>query len=384
MLRWYADVVQTLTGRHLQALRPSEWDWRTVLSTYGSGSHGFNLRRQEIRGKMQPAQWRDLFSAVRRTIVVSSRWNNGPKVAQYAGIISDLDWSRTSGHATIRHKEFLSLGELRQFFGIGEWPEDRHFVSTGRSPEGLISDVFTRLFNDPTRPAGNPWNLPIRIPPAAPGSNDLDFRWWTFTTGREAIAAVTDTMGGPDVRVRPMWDTATGYFYWQLEAKAPKFSDQFAEVHLGSRHPLLDLKFKSDGTKLVTGVFQIGKGSAEDMRLGQGGLGDGDGYLGPADMPYVDTTISDKNESDLFRLRQNAIAERIARAKPIKQWTASVLAAAPVGGGARGVDIGPGWDVHLDDPGDELLDPSNSIQYVIGKSHSSSSKHRINLDWQDA
>ncbi|PPG25966.1 hypothetical protein C5E10_18015 [Pseudoclavibacter sp. RFBG4] len=383
-IQWHHDVVSTLTGEPVMPMHPAAWDWRTVLNGAGDGSHTYRLGDPAY--DLGPAGWDDALAKVRRTSVISYSINGGRKIAKYAGIHVGEDWDRASKTSVVQHREFRYLGDLRFFTMVASYMLEGHFDVSGYSKAGLLTKIWERGYRRPEYEGiPNRWNLPIRLPPALLGTDSARYAKWKFTSIEEATAAIQDTIDGPDIYVEPMWDEATGWFYWQAKFGNPTFPSLPFDVHLGAdEHPLVNLKFRENGAKVGTGIFGIGNGSDESMRIGFGSykpewsIEDG--------MPNIDATEEFKNERDLVRLNQLAEATLAARRRPIRQYENSILAPVEVsasgGSPVYGVDIKPGWTVEIDDPGDERNAPSRADQYIIGVGHNSSSQHVMSIDYQ--
>ncbi|MBB2956963.1 hypothetical protein [Pseudoclavibacter helvolus] len=379
-ITWHHDIVSTLTGELIQTVHPSSWNWRTVLNGVGDGSHSFHLR--DAKTKLDPATWQNLLGKVNRTVVTSYSIDGGPKIAKYAGILINERWSRTTGVSAVTSKEFRYLADLRYFMMTNNYEVSPHVYEAGYSKGGLLTRLWQILFRRPELEGSpNAFNLPIRLPPATGGTEVADYKKWTLTTGEEATAALQDSFNGPDIYIEPMWDTETGNFYWQAKWGNPEFPELPFDVQVSARqHPLHELSFTEDGSKVVTGIFGVGKGSDEDMRLG---FGIYDPTWPSRDgMPVIDATESFKNESDPAKLNSLSMAALRARRFPIRQYESGLRAAAPVGAGVYGVDVKPGWKMPFEDAGDERFPASTSMQYVIGVGHNSTSKHFLTVDYQ--
>lgn len=379
-ITWHHDIVSTLTGELIMPVHPSAWNWRTVLNGIGDGSHTFHLR--DAKRKLPPEVWQNLLGKVNRTIVTSYSINAGPKIAKYAGILIDEDWSRATGVSTVRSKEFRTLAELRYFMMTNNYEVSPHVYEAGYSKGGILTRLWQLLFRRPElEGTPNAFNLPVVLPPATAGSEIADYKKWTLTTGEEATSAIQDSFNGPDIYVEPMWNTVTGNFYWQAKWGNPDFPELPFDVQVGARrHPLHNLTFKEDGTKVVTGIFGVGKGSDEDMRLGFGIYDPS--WPSRDGMPVIDATESFKNESDPAKLNSLAMAALAARRNPIRQYESGLLAPVEVGAGVYGVDVKPGWKMRFEDPGDERFPASSTLQYVIGVGHNSTSRHLMTVDYQ--
>ncbi len=359
---WSFWICDTQTGVKQLRMWPSASRATRKLNGAGTGSHTFQLRRDGLTR----AQHQDLFSEWRRTIVVC--WNGRPV---YAGLITGSDYSTETGAITVDTAELRTILTRRFPFGIGTYVGGT-LIIPNRSLRGL---VYQLVFYG-TQGARSPvWNLPIIAPTwDEAGDQSRNYFNYEFHTIEAAISELQDVEGGPDIDFAPRW-SSTGTLEWELRvgsAAVPRLGGPAFEFNItAAKSGTFNVRLRSNGSKMVTGVFTVGKGSEADMRHGE------DATLAVAGgIPSLDVTRQMKDQDDVGILDAHSRSEVATYKAPTKQLSFSVSAADVMDTAL------PGSTYRLYFKGDEMIDDGWQLMWSLG--YSIDLSRNVTIDVQEA
>lgn len=345
---WTFWIVDTLTGDKLARFAPTAGRFRTVMNGVGDGEHSILLRSSDW--PYSRAQNRDLTTPWARTLVQC--WNDVPK---YSGLITKRAWNEASGVLRIESEELRTIFTRRLAFTIGLY-DGGTLTVTGKSLRGLIRAIVMAAAYRP--PVGDPWHLPIAYPADEGGSESRTWYNYNFPVADEMLDEVQNINGGPDIYFKPRWSGSDKH-EWELQIGTPSIAGPTLDWHVkAAEAPALDVGVVEDGTKQLTGVFSIGKGSEADMRHGEAG------HLAGTTIPYLDTTRSYKEVDDVARLNAHAMGELVAYREVTTQYSFDTLAS-----GTPSLDqLSPGARPRLWFDESEFVDDGWKNLYLLGMS----------------
>lgn len=223
----------------------------------------------------------------------------------------------------------------------------------GKSKRGLARAVIARYATNVAPGFG----FPLVLPADEAGGESRLWPFYEFATAEDMLSEVQNADGGPDVYFRPRWSPTTGNLEWVVDIGAPGLSGPTVEWVLDAPNsPAMDVMQHTDGTKTLTGIIALGKGSEQDMVIGfAGGLGS---------FPvWLDATKSHKSVDDAPRLDALALGELRSVEQPTAQLTigsAPATVALP--------DVRVGSTIRLLSSGDPFITDGTHVLNVIGMS----------------
>jgi hypothetical protein len=155
------------------------------------------------------------------------------------------------------------------------------------------------------------------------GGHNKQLGNWAFMTVDDLITEQQNASGGPDVYFEPRWSTAGKLEYVVRVGTdaAPGLTGDLYEFHMNTEQPALTgVHKRGDGNSRTTGVFTIGAGSEEDMLVVGRGLGDA------ATGPALDTTQSNKTDTDTASVVGQSEASLAKNRYSVEQWDFSLIA----------------------------------------------------------
>lgn len=350
---WSAFVVDTMSGQKVMPVFPSSGQCRSVLNGVGSGSHSFHLRDKKTAFPSS-ATARDVFRPWARTLVIC--WDDVPV---YAGIIMRWSWDRDTGVLTVDHREFRALLSKRYAWLVPTYPTSTvnpqpwSWTVTGKSLRGIARAVVAKTTK---LVPGDGWDMPVVLGADESGSRSMT--WWAFNflSGEDMLSQVQDSDGGPDVFFRPRW-SSSGSLEWVFEAGTPRLGGGVVErIAPAPKSPGLRSVTVMDGTDQLTGLFGLGEGSEQDMKVGLAGP------LAGSSIPTMDTKRSLKNadtQASVDALSWGALRDD---REPIRQYNTSTI----VGEFFPSCGVGGTLREYLSD--DEMIADGWVNYYVIGTS----------------
>lgn len=345
---WSFWIVDTQSGDKQLQVEPSDGRWRAVINGIGQGTHAFQLR--DTRTALPRATWQGLVRPWARTLVVC--WDDTPL---YAGVILRHRWDRTSGVLTVEHSELRVIFSRRFSFMVPTHTPGGSFTLSGKSLRGLVRGVVARGAHSIP---GDNWHLPVVLPADEAGSQSRTWFNYLFTSIEEMVTEVQNTDGGPDVHLQPRW-SAAGKLEWLLRLGTPKLTGGTFEYNASAQaSSATDVTQVTDATKQLSGVFALGAGSEEDMRVGKAG------GLAGTDIPDMDTSRSFKDKDVISELDGLALSELKTFREPTVQVGFGTLATETPGADALVL----GWTLRLWVDGDEFMNDGWRTSYLVGMS----------------
>ncbi|MCC2030609.1 hypothetical protein [Microbacterium allomyrinae] len=354
---WSFVFCNSSTGSQLLTVEPTAGNWSTgVNGTIGSGSHTFSLREADA-----PAGdiWRGLVSPWSRALVVC--WDGEPV---YAGLVTGHEWDRDSGKLTVTHDEFRLVLDRRLVTAQETYTPGGFFEVSGKSLRGLVRAVVARAtLSTP----GDGYHFPIVLPADEAGGETRRWHFSSLASAEKMLTEIQDSDGGPDVYFRPRWSPA-GRLEWVLEIGTPRLTGPSSEwVVTAEDSPVGGVKQKTDALGTLTGVFGLGMGSDEDMRLGiAGGLG-----VFPV---RLEATRSFKSVDDQGTLDTLSMGELQVAKAPVAQVKADTL---PVEEAFPNVRVGS--TLRLLVQGDEFMEDATTVAKVVGLSGDMTRKLKVGM-----
>lgn len=339
---WRFSIHDTISGAKLLDVQPSSGSWRRVLGGGGQGQHTLQLR---AAGEGLPQNVaRQLSEPNAASLAVC--WDDA---CLYAGAVIDVGYARSSGVLTLGHNEGIrEILRNRTTFGVGAISGigpgygSGDLVVSGRSAAGAVRAILQRGAGQ----WGGLWALPIDLPPDGAGPISFTWRRWDFHMIDELLEQVEAL--GYEIDFRP-YLTAAGALRYQTVVSSKITAGTLEFVATAEKTPVTGLKVKRDGSKQLTGVFMLGKGT-EDKML-KGGAGN---FPGPT-IPVRDAVRSQKAVADVDRLNEMAAADLAAHRYPVEQWDFSLVAETDDG---EALDVGaliPGVTIRMLTSGDEFI-----------------------------
>lgn len=305
---WGFSIHNTISGARLLDVQPSDGSWRRVLGGGGSGQHALQLRA--AGEELSPDVVLQLGEPNAASFAVA--WNGS---CLYAGTVIDDDYAESTGAYTISHNEGIrDLLRNRSTFGVGGGYADGDLVVSNKSASGVVRAILERGAGGMWGPT---WDLPIDLPADGAGSISFTWRRWDFHTIDDLLVQVEKL--GYEIDFRPYF-TAGGALRYQTVVASKITAGTFEFNIKAERSPVTNLHVKRNGSKQLSGVFVLGKGSEDKMLRGEAGFMDG-----PV-IPVRDAIRSMKDVGDADRVNEMAAADLAANRKPIEQWDFSLVA----------------------------------------------------------
>lgn len=351
---WRFSIHNTISGAKLLDVQPSSGSWRRALGGGGSGSHTLQLR---AKGDEVPADVaRQLSEPNAASLAV--RWDD---TCLYAGAVINAKYDRSSGALTIGHNEGIrEILRNRTTFGvdattgIGPGYAGGDLIVSARSAPATVRAILRRWLGN-----GGIAELPIDLP--ADGAGPVSFTWrrWDFHMIDDLLGQVEKL--GYEIDFRP-YITPAGVLRYQTVV-APTITAGLLEFTVtAERTPVTDLTVTRDGSKQLTGVFVLGKGTEDKMV--KGGAGN---QAGPM-IPVRDAVRSMKDVADVARLNEMAMADLLAHRYPTEQWDFSLVAEVDRDG-TELLDVAgliPGATMRMLSSGDEYITDGLHTMRLVG------------------
>lgn len=346
---WRFSIHNTISGAKLLDINPSDGSWRRALGGGGQGQHVLRLRDGEQ--EITPAVARQLSEPNAASIAV--RWD---ETVLYAGTISRAVYERDTGELTIHHNEGIrELLRNRTTFGVGGGYVDGDLVVTNRAAHSVVRAI---LYRGAGGTWGASWDLPIDLPADAAGSLSFTWRRWDFHMIDDLLGQVEAL--GWEIDFRP-YLTAGGVLRYETIVGSRIAAGTLEFVVTAEKTPVTGLAVSRDGSKQLSGVFVLGKGSEDKMLRGEAGF-----VAGPT-IPVRDAVRSRKDVSSAARLDEMAMADLLEHRYPTEQWDFSLQAEVDADD-AELLDVAaliPGVTLRLISSGDSFIpDGSHSMRML--------------------
>lgn len=350
---WSYWIVATQSGVKQLQVVPSAGRWRTVMNGVGDGEHTFPLR--DTLTALPRSTWQGLAQPWARTLVVC--WDDTPV---YAGVILKSKYERATGMLELTHSELRVIFSRRMSFMVPTFTPSGSFTLSSKSLRGLVRGVVAKgAISVP----GDDWHIPVVLPADEGGSESRTWFTYNFDSIESMITELQDTDGGPDVHLSPRWSTS-GTLEWVLRIGTPALTGVTVEWNATANSDALELVQTMDATKQVTGMFALGNGSEQDMKVGKSpNVG-----IPGSDIPNLDTTRPFKSVDNVTELNALALGELKAFREPTTQFSVSTLAS----GVLPALVVGSTIKVWVD--GDEFMNDGWRTGYLLGMSGDTSEK----------
>lgn len=300
MIEGYSYAIHSVqTGIWLADVEPISGSW--VRGAVEEKDFVFSMASDGLTR----AQRRDLFKPWERAIVV--RWNGVPV---YAGLICGRPRRPAARMLTIKHIDVRALLARRMLFGVSHYSPTGVFDFTGYSLRGVIRQF---LYYGLLHPYSAAWPVNAEIGGGELGSSPwARFFHYDFQNVEPLLADAETQEGGPDV------DMAVEYrngntLWWVARIGTPFLSAQNFETRLLGDSTLVDVDILDDSMRQATGIFTQGRGSEEDMRVGQASLPTATGVSRDYVVPFKDV-------DDVGRLNSLAAGQLGSVANPRVEW----------------------------------------------------------------
>lgn len=320
-------ICDTQTGDQLSPVFPSASTWGPLMNVIGdSKSTTFELA-DETNAKIN---YKDLAKDDwSRTLVTC--WNG---VVRDAQIITDYDLDRDHKRLTVNHSPFRRILTKRFPFGATSyWADEPNHIPGRMDLTSLeYQSIISTALSLGTSGLFDSYPLPLVLPPIVAGAHNKKLGNWAFMTVDDLITEQQKASGGPDVYFEPRWSSAGKLEYLVRTGTdaAPGLTGDLYEFHMNTELPsLTGVHKRGDGNSLTTGVFTIGAGSEEDMLVVGRGLGTAS--TGPA----LDTTQSNKTDTDTLSVTGQSEASLAKNRYSVEQWDFSLVA-----NGDPNIDLG--------------------------------------------
>lgn len=351
---WTVEIRDTQTG----ALR------LRVEASGGAWGRGDTSERQHtfmLRGDgLDRATRKDLFRKWDRTIVQC--WDGAPV---YAGLVSTTSWDPATGVLTVSHVDIRAIARRRMLFGVGSYAPSGTTVCTSLSRRGIARRIIYLGF---VYEYSSAWPLPVNLPAEEAGSITRTYYHYEFQTIDKLLSDVQSEDGGPDVDFQPK--LSGGLLSWDALIGSPYLTGPPFEFILKGDAQPSGVSVTEDGQKQATGVFALGKGSEQDMRVGSIALSVTAGIS-------KDFVVPHKDVDDVNRLNSLAASDVTALASPTVQWTMAVDASI-----VNPAEVRIGSPVKTWSQGDEWIDDGWTTHRIIAFSGDFTNKITLTLEVQ--
>lgn len=347
MWNWWICDLQT--GDRLYKVIPADGNWNTSASQQGGGAHSFILHGPVLPG-LSKTQWQDIAHSWTRVLVQS--WDDEDPI--YAGVVISWEWDEDAQRLILNHVELRAIFSRRFTWGHRGYDVGTALEFANRAPDGALRAIVERGTND-SAPSDHPWRLRVARPIDAPG--DLTMKWENdgFETIEDALESLEKA--GPHIYFRPRWDDSYRLEHLAL-AGNPLLAGEVVEALATSHSPIVrDIRVKSDAALQLTGVFALGNGQGESMKVGFAGTFDG------FTTPILDRSIFGKSEESKPVLDAMAAVDLETHRQPISQRSFSIIAGllpVPPGRFTIGSRVRLGWFGHV------FIEDGWQQLYVIG------------------
>lgn len=298
------EIRDSQSGAHLLAVRPAGGDW----GRGGSPRMRTTVFRTKNDGLTQ-AQRLDLFNPWVRSIV--HRYKNG---LVYSGLITGWSLNEATGALTVRHIDLRSLLARRHFFGVGSYDPTSVLQFVNMSLRGIIARL---IYLGLVHPYSSAWVMPVDVELPESGGLSRDVFPYDFQTVEELISSLSQELGGPDIDLQPK-DAADGTLRYDARIGTPFLTGpELPEHWWGGRNGLTNVQLEWDAERMATGIFALGRGNEEDMRVGSAAQPTSVGVS-------RDYAISTPKIDDLGVLNSRAAGHLASVSGPREQWSATV------------------------------------------------------------
>lgn len=340
---WSVAIHDTQSGAFLSLVEPSGGSWGRGDVT--GRQHTFPLRSDGLTRTTR----RDLFRKWDRVLV--QRWEdeNGSTKPVYAGLISDTSYDRATGVLTVSHVDLRALASRRMLFGVGSYAPSGTTVCTGLSLRGIARRVIYLGF---VFPYSSAWPVPVNLPAEEAGSITRTYYHYEFQTVDQILSDIEGENGGPDVEFQPKY--SGGVLSWDVLIGNPYLTGPTFDTHLSGDVTPTGVTVAENGQKQATGIFTLGKGSEQDMRVGSFALAVSEGLS-------RDYTRTHKDVDDVTRLNDLALADLNAVKSPTVQWSMKVQASE-----FPPDELRPGSTVRTFTTGDEWIADGLTTHRILG------------------
>ncbi|MET0716416.1 MAG: hypothetical protein ABWY57_16035 [Mycetocola sp.] len=307
---WSVAIHDTQSGEFLSLVQPSGGAWGRGDVT--SRQHTFPLRADGLTRSVR----RDLFRPWDRVLV--QRWTSadGTVTPVYAGLIDGTPtYDRATGLLTVSHIDLRSLTARRMLFGVGSYAPTGTTVCTNLSLRGIARRVIYLGF---VYEYSSAWPVPVNLPAEEAGSVSRTYYHYEFQTVDQILSDIEKENGGPDVEFQPKY-SSDYTLSWDVLIGTPYLTGPTFETNLASQSTPTGVTVAENAQKSATGIFTIGKGEEQDMRVGSFALDVSEGLS-------RDYAVSHKDVDNQTRLNSLAQADLGAVASPTVQWTMNVQA----------------------------------------------------------
>jgi hypothetical protein len=313
------------SGARLQEMvggeAPSAGTYDRRMGSIGQGGHSFQMADSDLSA----SQWQELLYPKKRTISIC--WDG---FCVYDGTIERIRPNLRTGQVDIEHREVRSWLQLRHQFGIGTYGTKEAPMGTkaytNRTKRGIILQILwyaTQAGYSPT------WNLPFTSNigwDELGGGIDRTYDRYTFPTAEVSIGELEDSENGPDVDFQPRLGGTRDWLVRIGSALVPRLGGPLRELTLSSA-PLepdaIATSLTVEGDRMVTGVFEIGLGTGDDMHVGQAATVSVTGGIPSMDVSRDDFKELDRDDA----LAGHARAEVALYQSPITQLQVDTRAA---------------------------------------------------------
>lgn len=304
-MAWRIWSCDTRTGRKQAVLPTSGFSWKNVLNSEGSGSATFLLSAKEAAG----FNWRSLCEPVNRTLV--AEWDGEPV---YSGIIWDWDYDMDARKLTVNHADFWSILSRRLLL-----TDNLSAIATQKLEHASRSlwDLARKTVEAGT---AGVYSLPVFFQGGGPGTHSRTYFGYEIPRVSDALEAIMNTSGGPDVVFDPRWSAdgaSLEYLMWDGSNPGGGLEFNLSAESCG----LFGVKVRSDARKMATVVVGTGEGSEKKLLT----------RAAAASIPggvHLVTDASFPKEKDLGVLQQRTDAKLNLLKTPTEQWSAKLLASA--------------------------------------------------------
>lgn len=300
------EIRDSQSGTHQLAVRPASGDW--------GRSRTPRMRTTVFRTKndgLTQAQRLELFNPWERTI--AHRFNNG---LCYSGLITGWSLKESTGALAVRHIDIMSLLARRHYFGVGSYdPTDAGVLRmVNMSLRGIIARL---IYLGLVHPYSAAWVMPVDVELPEAGGLSREFFAYDFQSVEELISSLSQEVAGPDIDLQPK-DAADGTLRYDARIGSPFLTGpELPEHWWGGRNGLTNVELDWDAERAATGIFTLGRGDEEDMRVGSAAQ--------PVSVGVSrDYSVSTPQIDDFGILDSRAAAELAAVSGPREQWSASV------------------------------------------------------------
>lgn len=302
-MAWRIWSCDTRTGRKQAVLPASDFSWKNVLNSEGSGSATFLLSAKEAAG----FNWRSLCEPVNRTLV--AEWDGEPV---YPGIIWDWDYNMDSRILTVKHADFWSILSKRLLFTT-----DLSKVATQKLEHASRSlwDLARKTVEAGTVGV---YSLPVVYQGGGSGGHSRTYYGYEMPRVLESLENIMNTNGGPDVIFDPRWSadgSSLEYLMWDGADPGGDLEFNLSADSCG----LFGVRVRSDAREMATIVVGTGEGSEKKLLTRAATT---------ATTVHLVTDASFPKEKNLAVLQERTNAKLNLLKAPIEQWSAKLLASA--------------------------------------------------------